>query len=161
MKLYELRGEYQELRALAQTVDEDQRQAMEDTLTGLQGEIVDKLHACCIVVRELEGEAEAIKTEEERLITRRKALEANADRLRAYMTVEMAVMEMKSVRTPLFSLALQTNKAKLVVKDEGLLDPAYIVHVPKPNNAAIRSDLEKGIKVSGAYLEPSQSVRIR
>lgn len=163
MRLYELRSEYVELRELAQQdmSEEDQRQALEDTLTGLRSEIVDKLHACCVVVRELESEAAAIRTEEERLAARRRALDANADRLRAYMTVEMATMEMRSIRTPLFSLALQTNKAKLVIRDEATIPDPLCRMIRKPDNQAVRDALERGEKIPGAHLEPSQSVRIR
>lgn len=163
MKLYELRSEYVELRDLAQqdTIDEDQRQAFEDTLTGLRGEIVDKIHACCIVARELAGEAEALRAEEERLARRRNALESNADRLRAYMTVEMAVLEMRSIRTPLFAVTLQANKPKLVIQDDATIPDALCRLVRKPDNQAVRDALERGEKITGAHLEPSQSVRIR
>lgn len=163
MRLYELRSEYVELRALAQqdTIEEDQRQAFEDTLTGLRGEIVDKVHACCIVVRELDSEVEALKAEENRLASRRKALEANSDRLRAYMTVEMALMEMKSIRTPLFAITLQANKPKLVLREDAAIPAAYLRTFTKPDNQAVRDALERGEKITGAHLEPSQSVRIR
>lgn len=159
MKLYELRQEYEALQQAA--FDSENPQDFEDTLTGLRGEIVDKLHACCIVARGLEAEAEAFRVEAERMKARRDALESRADRLRAYMTVEMALMDMKSVRTPLFSISLQANKPKLIVTDETAL-PSYVwKQVPKLDNQAVREAIEKLGRLDGAHLEPSQSVRIR
>ena len=159
MKLYELRAEYEALQRAAFESDDTAR--FEDTLTGLRGEIVDKLHACCVVVRGLTAEAEAFAAEMERMKARRDSLESRADRLRAYMTVEMALLEMKSVRTPLFSITLQANKPKLVVTNETALTAPFWRSVPKLDNQAVRDAIERGEKVDGAHLEPSQSVRIR
>lgn len=163
MKLYELRQEYQALAAAAEAAGDDPEllQAYEDTLSSLGGDIVDKVHACCIVVRGLEAEAEAIKAEEERLYKRRKAAENSADRLRAYMTVELATIGMLTVRTQLFSVTLATNKAKLVVTDETALPPGLWKSVPKLDSEAVRAAIERGDKVDGAHLQTSQSIRIR
>lgn len=163
MKLYELRQEYQALAARAQEAADDPElvQAYEDTLSSLSGDIVDKVHACCIVVRSMEAEADAVKAEEERLYKRRKAVEAAADRLRAYMTVELATLGMLNVRTSLFTVSLATNKAKLVVTDESALPPTMFRSVPKLDSEAVRAAIERGEKVDGAHLQPSQSIRIR
>lgn len=162
MKLYELRAEYEALMDAARgSTDPDEVQAFEDTLTGLRGEIVDKLHACCIVVRTLDVEAGIFAEEAERMVMRRRALDARADRLRAYMTVEMALMDMKKVQTPLFTVTLQSNKPRLVVTDESALPPsAWVTPAPKVSNEAVRLLLASG-PVPGAHLEPSQSVRIK
>lgn len=163
MKLYELRQEYQALAAAAQAAGDDPEmtQAYDDTLAALAGDIVDKVHACCIVVRTMEAEAEAIKTEEERLYARRRAVDAASDRLRAYMTVELSTIGMLTVRTSLFTVSLANNKAKLVVTDESALPATYWKSVPKLDNQAVRDALERGEKLPGAKLEPSQSIRIR
>lgn len=163
MKLYELRAEYQALAAAAQASADNPElaQAYEDTLSSLAGDIVDKVHACCIVVRTMTAEAEAVEAEEKRLYARRKAIESAADRLRAYMTVELASIGMLSVRTSLFSVSLVQNKGKLVVTDESALPPTMFRSVPKLDSEAVRSAIERGEKVDGAHIQPSQSIRIR
>jgi hypothetical protein len=162
VKLYELRAEYETLREKALAcADPEMRQAFEDTLTGLTGDIVDKIHACCVVIRNIELEADALATEEERIRNRRRALDASADRLRVYMGIEMALMEMPSIRTALFSVSLQRNKSKLVVDDESKVPEMFFRYLPKLENEAVRAAIERGEKVGGVHLEPSQSVRIR
>ncbi len=159
MKLHELREEYSALLAAASSADDPA--IFEDTINGLVGEVQDKIHACCVVIRTLGAEAEALKAEEERLYSRRKAVENNADRLRAYMTVEMDLMGLPSVRTPFFSVSIQANKAKLVVTDETTIPAVYWRQVSKLDNEALRAAIERGEHMEGAFLQPSKSVRIR
>lgn len=127
--------------------------AIEDTLAGLQGEIGEKVDGCVAVMRTLEHEAEAIRTEEVRMAIRRRHLEAKAKRLKDYVKDSMVQGAVSTVESSLFRVTLYDAPPSLVVDDEKLVPPGYFIMRPDLQTAAVKLALKGGLEVPGAHLE--------
>ena len=79
--IYELTGELLALMDMAE-MDELDPQALADTMEGLAGEFDDKVEGWCRCIKNLEGEAKAVKDEAKRLADRAKKTENNIKRMK-------------------------------------------------------------------------------
>lgn len=162
--MYELTSDYNEVLELASNPDIDP-QAITDTLEAINAEIEIKAENTAKVLRELEGMAAALKTEEQRLAARRKSIENNADRIKTGLYEAMKTTGKTKFKTPLFSFAISKNGGKIpVVVDVDTADlPDDLVTITeKPNVDAIREYLEKNGESPLAHFgERGESLRIK
>lgn len=137
-------------------------EAIADTLEGIEGEIELKAQSYAIIIKELEGEAVKLKTEETRLLSKRKSLENNIKRIKDNLFNAMKITGKEKFKTDLFSFGIQKSPAKLVIDDSSLIPEKYYVEqAPKLDEQRLKSDLKSGIECKYAHLEQGEHVRIR
>lgn len=137
-------------------------EAIADTLEGIEGEIELKAQSYAIIIKELEGEAVKLKTEETRLLSKRKSLENNIKRIKDNLFNAMKITGKEKFKTDLFSFGIQKSPAKLVIDDSSLIPEKYYVEqAPKLDEQRLKSDLKSGIECEYAHLEQGEHVRIR
>lgn len=137
-------------------------EAIADTLEGIEGEIELKAQSYTIIIKELEGEAVKLKTEETRLLSKRKSLENNIKRIKDNLFNAMKITGKEKFKTDLFSFGIQKSPAKLVIDDSSLIPEKYYVEqAPKLDEQRLKSDLKSGIECEYAHLEQGEHVRIR
>ena len=137
-------------------------EAIADTLEGIEGEIELKAQSYAIIIKELEGEAVKLKTEETRLLSKRKSLEKNIKRIKDNLFNAMKITGKEKFKTDLFSFGIQKSPAKLVIDDSSLIPEKYYVEqAPKLDEQRLKSDLKSGIECEYAHLEQGEHVRIR
>lgn len=159
-RLYELAGGYLTLLDMLESGEEDER-AMLDTLEAVQGEIEAKAESYAKIIKMLEGEAETVRAEEERLSARRKALKNNADWLKRHLGQCMVATGLRKMKTDLFSFSIQKNPPAVVVDDPGLVPDEFLIpQEPKVDKAKLKELLKKQ-DVAYAHLESSEGLRIR
>jgi hypothetical protein len=124
--LYLLTGAYAQLLELAEEGED-----VSAALAELDDAIEAKALGIVKVLAQLDANAEAASAEAERLAARAKALESNADRLREYVKAHMKAANIKSVKTPLFSITLSNGKPRVVITDAGKVPPE-LMRQPKP-----------------------------
>lgn len=158
MNLYELSAAYQHIQSLI----EDGGENLADTLESLNDAIEEKAVGYAKIIKNLEGQAQAIKAEEERLATRRKTLEGNAKRLKEALEQSMIQTNVKKIKTELFSFNIQKNPPSVDVLDDSAIPKSYF-NIPAPvlDKKAILQDLKNGIKVPGVEMKQSEGLRIR
>lgn len=164
MKLYEITEQYTKLLELAEDPETDP-EIIADTMEAIEGDFEDKATGYAKVITQLKAEAEAVKKEADRLAARRKALEANANRIRDNLQAAMVAVGKPKFKTDLFSFNIQKNPPSVVMDTEDLfaIPQEYIV-IPDPeiNKAAIKDALKSGIVLEGvAHLEQGETLRIR
>jgi hypothetical protein len=158
--LYELAGQYRE--ALAVLAESDYPDDfIRETLDALVGEVEHKAINVAMFARNLEAAAEAIKTAEGQMATRRKALEARAARLREYLKTNMERAAITEISCPHFALTIRRNPPSVVVTDPGMLPVEYLT-TPEPpppgvDKRKIGEALKAGATVPGAYLDTSKT----
>jgi len=158
MNLYELSSAYQEI----QTLIEDGKEGLEDTLESLNDAIEDKAVGYAKVMKNLEAQAKAIKDEEKRLAERRKSLENNIKRLKENLQEAMIFNNKKKIKTDLFSFNIQNNPPSLKVTDDLAIPKGYwIEQEPKLNKREILEDMRQGAIVDGVEITQGESLRIR
>ena len=79
--LYQLTDEYLQLLEMAEDPDVAP-EVLKDTMEAIGGEIEIKADGYAKVIRQLSADAEGISAEIERLTDRKKAIEANTDRMK-------------------------------------------------------------------------------
>lgn len=158
MNLYELSAAYQHIQSLI----EEGGEGLADTLESLNDAIEQKAVGYAKIIKNLEGQAVAIKAEEERLASRRKSLEGNAKRLKEALEQSMIDTNVKKIKTELFSFNIQKNPPGVEVLNETVVPESYfVVQEPKIDKKAILQDLKNGVEVPGVEMKQSEGLRIR
>lgn len=162
MTLYDLTGQFKELLSMIEN-GEVEPEALKDTLEGLEGEIEVKADGYAKVIKELDGQAAILKTEEERLKNRRSSLETHIKTMKENLQAAMISTGKTKFKTDLFSFNIQKNPAKLVIDNPQEIPERYLIKQdPKIDNNAIKLFIEDtGITPTFAHLEQGESLRIR
>jgi DNA repair exonuclease SbcCD ATPase subunit len=158
LNLYELSAAYQQIQQLI----EDGSEGLEDTLESLNDAIEDKAVGYAKIIKNLEGQALAIKAEEERLAKRRKSLESNAKHLKQSLEQSMQDVGMKKFKTELFSFNIQKNPPSIEILNDAVVPETYFIpQEPKLDKKSILADLKEGKVVPGVEIKQSEGLRIR
>lgn len=167
MNLYELTSKYQALLDYAQTVDmtdEDQAEAVRETLDTLDESIETKAENIAHVIKQLEYDELVVNEEIKRYQKKKKALVNNQKQLKEYLKDSMEYLEKDKIKTPKFSINIQNNPPKLIVEDEAEIPKAYwIEQAPKLDKRLLLNDLklEEFPDFKGARVVQERSLRIK
>ena len=160
MNLYTLTSNYSQVLDL---IDEGaEMMCLQDTLDSLTDAIEDKAENIAKIIKTIDAEATALKTEEKRLTDRRKSLENRSKGLKDYLQSNLETVGLKKLKGKLFSFNIQKNQASLNVTNKNLIPYNYWIEQPAIlNNQSIKQALTEGKKIEGASLRQSESLRIR
>lgn len=160
--LFELVGDYLRLYEMADDPDTDP-QAFFDTMEGIEGEIEDKADGYACVIAKLNGEAKAIKEQEERLYNRRMAIENNVKRMKENLQNAMELTGKVKFRTTLFNYWVQNNPVSVVLDTDDIdsVPSIYVKTVKDFDKTAIKDAIKNGEDISFAHLEQTRGLRIR
>lgn len=160
--LYELKGQYQQLLELIEQGDMDP-DMLKDTLEGIEGEIEVKADGYAKVMKELEGQVLTLKTEIDRLSSRKSSIEANIKAMKDNLQSAMIATGKTKFKTELFSFGIQKNPAKLVIDNQSEIPKNWLIpQEPKIDTQAIKNYLsDTGTFTTYAHLEQGESLRIR
>lgn len=161
-KLYELTDMY---RGLWETIGDEEvdLDAMEVALKAVEDNIENKAENMAKLIKGIDGDIATLKTEEDRLYKKRKALANKQKSIKEYLEYQLTALELDKVSTPLFTVAMQNNPQTVVFTDENLIPEKYkeevvTVKIPKKK---ILDDLKEGIEVAGTEIRQTRSLRIR
>lgn len=163
MRLYELTSDLVALQELLEDSLEDE-QLLLDTLEAVQGEYDAKMEAYAKVVKNLEADMEALKTEAKRLTDKRKVLENNVSRLKSAMYESLKATGKTKAGGQVFTVAIQKNGGKLPVivdVDVSELPDECVKVVESPDLEAIGKLLDAGKCLFAHYGERGESLRIK
>jgi len=159
--LYELRGEYELLLDMASDPDVDP-EVLRDTMEGIEGQIEDKADGYAMVMKELEAQEAAIKTEVDRLNARRLAISNNIHHMKLRLQETMMATGKTKFKTTLFSFNIAKNPPSLVIdKPEEIPEEYLIPQAPKVDTAGIKAAIKAGAAFDFAHTEQSEGLRIR
>lgn len=133
MRLYQLTGAYRELQQLA-----DDGEDVSVALDQIEDELAVKAEGIAAVLRGLRADQDALRREEKRLADRRRALERNEERLRAYIRDCMVDAGLERVKCSAFTISLK-HSDKVEIERAEALPPEYIRTklTVEPDKAAI------------------------
>ena len=161
LRLYEIDRAITSVINLGFVVDEETGEILfdADNLEALEAAREAKLEGCAVFVKSLEAEAAALKAEETALAERRKAKEARAERIRAYMANSMLAAGETKLETA--RCALSFRKSEAVELDETLLSEEWFAIKKAPDKAGIKKALKSGIHIAGAQLVTRQNLQVK
>lgn len=168
MTLYELSDQmYSLLAKMEEPAPEDPEErelweiACQDTLTMLLDDFAEKAEGYGCVLKQLQADAEALKGEERRLSSRRKAIENNIERMREAMKSAMLLTGQKKVKTELFSFGV-SPRLDLVIDADVTEIPDDLVRVKaEPDKTAIKAFLKENPDCGFAHFEPAYTLTVR
>lgn len=161
MTLYELTEEFRQLLEMAEEGELDE-QAIRDTLEAVGAEIEDKADGYARVIKQLEAEAAGLKTEIDRLTSRKRTAEENASRLKKTLEAAMMATGKTKFKTKFFSFGIQKNRPSVVVVDEQSVPEAFRIQQPdKIDKKGIEEYLKNAGDQFWAFMQQTESLRIR
>ncbi|MGJ6720778.1 siphovirus Gp157 family protein, partial [Listeria monocytogenes] len=104
MKLYELTQAYNQVLEMAEDLDTE---TLQDTLDSIREPIKEKAENIIKMVKSMDAEADGLAKEAERLTKRKKALEAKAKNMKEYLESEMLKVDIRKIKSPLFTISIQ------------------------------------------------------
>lgn len=156
MQLYELTEIYLNLKDM--DIEEGDLNA---ALENIDDEIETKADNIAKVLRDFDGDIEALKSEEERLAKKRKAIENRQKQLKEYLQNAMLVLDKRKFKTDLFSFNIQKNAPSLKILDESKIPEDYYKIEKKLNKNDLKEAVKNGLFEDAAELVSSESLRIR
>lgn len=162
--LYEIDRAIQAVLENGFHVDEETGEVFfeDEDLEAMEAERAAKLEAVACFIKGLDAEAAAIKAEEKALAARRRAKEAKADRLRAYLANSLLTAGESRFESARCALSFRKSEAVLIDDIEQL--PAWLCimkTITEPNKAGIKRLLKAGEAVPGAWLEERQNLQVK
>lgn len=157
MNLYELSLSFQEV----QNMDLDP-EVMKDTLDSIGGTFENKAENMAKLIRNLESDRLAYKEEEDRLKTKRQAVENKLEWLKTYLKDCMKLIGKTKFKSGMFNFSIQKNPVSVNINNKKILPEDYLIpQPPKVNNTLLKKALKDGIEVPGAELKQTEGLRIR
>ena len=180
MTLYELTGEYVELKNLQTLLeaapeeggDESStyEQAVKDTLEMVRMDFEDKADGYGMVIRNLEAEAAELKAQEDilkeevtRLADRRKGLEKRVDQLKYAMMGALIATGQKTLKTEKFTFGTRRSSSLVLTTENVYEIPDELLRYrdPEPDKAAIKEYMKTHPDVTWARIDTKTSLSIR
>ena len=157
MNLYELSLAFQEV----QNMDLDP-EVMKDTLDSIGGTFENKAENMAKLIRNLESDRLAYKEEEDRLKTKRQAVENKLEWLKTYLKDCMKLTGKTKFKSGVFKFSIQKNPVSVNITNKKIIPEDYLIpQPPKVNNTTLKKALKDGIEVPGAKLKQTEGLRIR
>lgn len=162
MNLYELDTNYKNvLQAYDTAENENDKQALLDTLDCLDDAIDVKLENYGKVYRNAMAEYDALKSEKDRLDRRMKSAQNLANRIKEGVKEYLENNKIKSYTAGLFKYTVRKNPAKVIIDDVNKLDSKYKLIAYKPLSGEIKKEILAGKEVDGAHIEIGTSLLIK
>lgn len=162
--LYELTNDYIMLMEMMEDPESDP-EAIESSMESLDYLLEEKADGYAKVMAELNAKAAAIKAQEERFYSRRKAIEGNITRMKQNLQNAMQAAGKEKFKTELFSFGIQNNPPSVILETEDVtrIPGKYLIRQePKIDKKAMLEDLKAGQELTGiAHMEQGRSLRIR
>ena len=166
MKLYEIPEKFAALAAALEEADTDEAAAaIAAQLDALDGEFQAKAAAIARLVKNDRAEADALKTEAERLTKRRQSAERRAQYWESYLLSQMQALALPAVADPAGVLNLKRvlNPVRVDIACEPHELPPDLVQeewTVKPDRKLIKAAIESGRDVPGCALVRTERLKI-
>lgn len=155
--LYEMTGIAAQLYALFEA-DEIDEQTVMDTLEGIGVE--GKLEDYCKVIRQLEADAVAYKTEKLRFADKQSKAEKSVERMKTAILTYFEVIGSTGEKAGTFDIKLRKSES-VVIDDVYKLDEHFVTYQePKPDKTAIKKAIKSGVLVNGVHIEEKNNLNI-
>lgn len=157
MNLYNLTTAYTEILNAEETTEE-----MLQELLKLEEHISVKADNISKLIKNLEGNNLAIKTEVDRLTATHKKNTNTIKTLKNYMMNNMQIAQISKIKTDLFNVSIAKNPVSIEIIDAEIINEKYKKYEYTINKTAIKDDFkEDGEIPAGVKIVQNLSLRIK
>lgn len=170
MKAYELNDVYDisdTYKGVIAAIEAEEctAESMAEALAVIEEDFNTKVDTVVCLIKNKQALAASIKNEEKSLADRRKRLEERTEFLKACLGEELLKNGKKKLETPRNKLSF-IKSVSVFIDDELELKAMHpelttVKTIVTPDKNAIKAELKKGIKISGAYLVEKQNLQIK
>lgn len=160
MRLYELTDNYNNLIELLDN-PEIEPEVLEQSLSEVAEQIEVKAENIAKLIKNIDGDIEAIKNEEKRLVEKKRSLESKKLRIKEYLYGQIKLLDNKKVKTPLFSIAIQKNPPSVAIESEENIPECYYIVKKELSKKDLLGALKEGLEIEGVKIVQSEGIRIR
>lgn len=157
MTLYEMTNEMLELQAM---LEEEDSEAVQDTLDMVVQDFADKAESYGIIIKQLDAEASALRTEEQALAARRRQKEKAVERMRSAVLRAMALTGQRKLETPRVAYSLRAAQNVVIDHFDQIPEEMLRFKEPEADKTKIRAYLKLGT-CDWAHLETRDSLILR
>ena len=157
--MYDLAKVYKDVQELAESGTD-----VTDTLLSIEGDIETKCENTNNIIKMKTYDNTAIDAEIDRLTKIKKANTAAVVRLENGIENMMIALNIREIKTPLFTAKWVKNPPSVVIDDESKVDARYLTIIPQTttvNKSAIKDDLKNGIELPYAHLEQKERLQLK
>ena len=164
LSLYTIAAEHRAMIDRLMDTQDDQ-QVISDTIEAVSFPLEIKAQNVAYAIKNLEATAAAIKSAENEMAARRKAIENRALNIKTYLQTCMEVAGVEKIECPHFALSIRNNPASVDIFEPALI-PAefmrtYDAPPPAPDKTAIKDAIKAGVEVAGAKLVQAKRLDIK
>jgi phage host-nuclease inhibitor protein Gam len=134
-----------------------------DTLEAIDfsGQFEGKADSYAQVIRQLEYDAEAAKTEAKRIADHGKTFEQGADKLKQRLFEAMKQTGKEKFKTPFAAYSIRKNAAAVQIADDAAIPDEYFRTKREVDKAAIKEAIKAGAEIAGCALVQGESLQIK
>jgi hypothetical protein len=158
LKLYELAEHYNTINKLLDDGAQDAELIAQ--LENIQEQFNLKVENIGKLILSLEGETQILKSELERLISRKNSTEKKIDWLKSYLLFEMIKANQEKIKGSVLTCSVRTNQPSCNVVDETLIPSEYMRVIPEKKEAD-KSKILTTFKTFGEIIPGVEIVRDR
>lgn len=157
--LYKLADSYNRVVEMADELDDG---TLKDTLDSIEEVFDEKVENIAKSIKEIEGQADMVKAEKDRLTKREKTMRNNAKSMKIYIQEQMEAIGKRKVQGELLTVAIQKNAPSVRIESEQYIPEGFYVPQPlKLDKTQLKDELKNGLEIAGVELVQTESVRIR
>lgn len=159
MNLYEIATEYRTAFDDLSEMEGVTHEIIADTLSHVKDEFNNKAIALTSYFKNLEAEADAIKSAEKIMNERRKSIEKRIDSLRDYLKNQMISTKINKISCPYFSVTLSKTKSSVKIIDESKIPKCFIAE--KITTSPMKDEILKAGGCEGAEIAEGYALRMK
>lgn len=130
-------------------------------LDNLDMEFEEKVENIVKFIKNMESDVKAIKEEKKRLNDKQKVLENRIERMKDYISDNMALLGKKKVKAGLFNVSIRKCPPSVLVEDLESIPELYKVIKYDIDKVSIKEVLKNGGTIEGCKLESKESLSIK
>lgn len=143
--------------AIESCIDEETGEILDDRLDDLLMERDEKIENIAMWIKELKAEAEAIKTEKQKLASRQVTAENKMNSLKKYLSDYLAGDKFKTAKV---AISYRSSE-QVIIEDDAAIPVEFKKVTVEPNKMAIKDAISHGVSVPGAHTEKVQNIQIK
>lgn len=153
--LWQLSDAWIELEAM---LDEDDDEAVRNTIELIEGSLQDKVDSICRLIASWTAAEESFNEEIKRLQARKKAFGNRKKRLKDYLKYNLQRLNKPSLETDFYTVRVQQGRESIVIDNIEMIPEKYIKVKKEADKTALKADMEEGREYAGFHVERGDDI---
>lgn len=160
MNIYEIDLEFLKVQQALEESEGEITPEIEEMLRGNESDIKKKYSNYVKMITMFSGKADMIDTEIQRLTKLKNTNKTSSERLKTALADSLKLRAIDKYDGDFFKLSWRKSSS-VEIEDENLLGKQYLKVVTSPDKVAIKTAIQAGKEVKGAYIKENTNLQIK